>query len=275
MTTHPVRQKDSCTLFYILWYTYQYNITNCVLCIFIFLFHFDKITAGGGNQQPSFPACETDKVGPWSKALGAEGATYVEQCVCTGASATAVSTCSAGSTCSSKATTADTVCSCTPSATTICYEMKSTAEGNEGKLMQMMSYRPGCFDIGTVMSMKIGCAATGTDAQLQLFKGKGCAAGSEYTDAEAKAAMGEDATSIMPLSSAWVVNKNEATTFTRYSSTCYGGVQHADSTAAAAAETAAAAPAPGPSGELSLGSSTSVGFAAVVLVAAAALANFL
>ena len=245
----------------------------CCLFIFLLLFHFDKITAGG--QQPSFPVCETDKVGLYSKALGAEGATYWEPCMCTGASATAVSMCSAGSTCSSKATTADTVCSCTPSATTICYEMKSTAEGNEGKLMQMMSYRPGCFDIGTVMSMKIGCAATGTDAQQQMFKGKGCAAGSEYTDAEAKAAMGEDSTSIMPLSSAWVVNKNEATSSTRYSSTCYGGVQHANSTAAAAAETAAAAPAPGPSGELSLGSSTSVGFAAVVLVAAAALANFL
>ena len=195
----------------------------------------------------------------------------MEQCVCTGASATVVSSCSAGSTCSSKATTADTVCSCTPSATTICYEMKSSAEGNEGKLMQMMSYRPGCFVMpGTDMSVKIGCAATGTDAQMQYFKGTVCAAGGEFTDAEAKAAMGEDSTSIMPLSSAWVVNKNEATSSTRYSSTCYGGVQHADSTAAAAAETAAAAPAPGPSGDLlSLGSSTSVGFAAVVLVAAA------
>ena len=221
------------------------------------------------------------KVGPWSKALGAECASYVEQCVCTGASATVVSSCSAGSTCSSKATTADTVCSCTPSATTICYEMKSSAEGNEGKLMQMMSYRPGCFVMpGTDMSVKIGCAATGTDAQMQYFKGTVCAAGGEFTDAEAKAAMGEDSTSITPLSSAWVVNKNETTSSTRYSSTCYGGVQHADTgTATAAANAAAnAAPAPAPalgSGEFSDGSSLSVGLAVGVLVTAAAFANLL
>ena len=235
-----------------------------------------KYTAGGGDS-PSYAACEVDKVHPWSKAVGAEGAMHVEQCMCSS------STCSAGSTCSSKATTMATACSCTPSATTICYEMKSSnfdGTAFEGKIFQMMSIRPGCFVIETPddvgMSVKIGCAATGTDAQMQMFKGKGCAAGSELTDAEAIAADGLDSTAIMPLSSAWV-NVTDTTSI-RYSSTCYGGVQHADTGTATAAANAAANAAPAPalgSGEFSAGSSLSVGLAVGVLVTAAAFANLL
>jgi len=146
----------------------------------------------------------------------------------------------------------------------------------EGKIFQMMSIRPGCFVASADMSLKIGCAATGTDAQMQMFKGKGCAAGSEFTDAEAIAADGLDSTAIMPLSSAWV-NVTDTTSI-RYSSTCYGGVQHADTGTATAAANAAANAAPAPalgSGEFSAGSSLSVGLAVGVLVTAAAFANLL
>ena len=237
-----------------------------------------SLSATKYTAAPSFPDCATDKVGEFAKAVGAEGASYAELCLCKGTTIP-VSTCSAGATCSSNAAKMEEACACTPSATIFCQETKRTAAPIGTTVVAM---RTGCFAYGTRggvdFMLGVGCAATGTDAQMQLFKGKVCAAGSEFTDADAIAANGPTATAIRPMPSAWV--NYTATVSTRYSSTCYGGVQHADTgTATAAANAAAnAAPAPAPalgSGEFSDGSSLSVGLAVGVLVTAAAFANLL
>jgi hypothetical protein len=122
-------------------------------------------------------------------------------------------------------------------------------------------------------SMKVGCTANGTDTQIQLYKGKDfytpdCAAGFESSDAEGEKFFGTGKPALKIFASNWVVDKTIATLSTRLLSTCFGGVQHADTAAAEAA--AAGAAAADLSDELSAGSTLSVElFAGVLFIAAA------